>query len=337
MVSIIMPVYNAEKFLKETVESMLNQTYTNFEFLIFNDGSTDGSLAILQQYTDPRIRLIHSDQNKGYLHWLNAGITESKGKYIARMDSDDISMPDRLEKQVHFLEQNSHIAIVGTGIVIFNDKTGEKPYHSLSSGQEIKWGLIFKNRLIHPSVMMRREVIISSGILYRQEFYGSEDYRFWTEAIQHNLSVTNIPSALLKYRDHGNNFTKTNRDRQIDNSKRIAKDYLTFLLPAISESKAGEMVEKIYSAEPGAIVSLFHDFRTVCKQNELELLIPFLRDCIVEQFFRIKKCTLRDVVLFRRKLSVVPGGFYADGKRQVIIKHYIKLKLGRSKKRTNLS
>lgn len=331
MVSIIMPVYNAEKFLKETVESMLNQTYTDFEFLIFNDGSRDRSLAVLQQYTDPRIRLIHSDQNRGYLYWLNAGIAESKGKYIARMDSDDISMPDRLDKQVSFLEQNPQIAIVGTGIVIFNDQTGEKSYHSLSSEQEIRWGLIFKNRLIHPSVMMRRDAIISSEILYKQEFYGSEDYRFWTEAIQHNLSVTNLPSVLLKYRDHGNNFTKKNRDRQIDNSKRIAKDYLSFLLPAISENKAGEMVEKIYATGPDAIVSLFHDFREACKPNELEQLIPFLRDCIVEQFFRIKKCTLKDVIRFRKKLSVVPSASYADRKKSVIIKHYIKLKLGRAK------
>ena len=97
MVSIIMPVYNASRFLKETIDSILNQTYTDFEFLIFNDGSTDESFSIIQHYKDPRIRLINSAENKGYLYWLNVGIQEAKGEYIARMDADDIAMPKRLE------------------------------------------------------------------------------------------------------------------------------------------------------------------------------------------------------------------------------------------------
>src|SRR5687767_15012610 len=106
MISVILPVYNAEKFLADAIESILNQSNATFELLIYNDGSTDNSASIIRKYNDPRIIFVDSDQNKGYLYWLNRGILESKGKYIARMDSDDIALPGRFESQVQFLEQH---------------------------------------------------------------------------------------------------------------------------------------------------------------------------------------------------------------------------------------
>jgi len=114
-VSIVMSVYNAQKYLDEAIESILNQTYSNFEFIIINDGSTDKSLEIIENYAkkDSRIIVINRE-NKGLIYSLNEGIRKANGKYIARMDADDISLPQRLEKQVEFMEKNKNIGICGT-------------------------------------------------------------------------------------------------------------------------------------------------------------------------------------------------------------------------------
>ena len=114
MVTVLMAVYNGEKFLKEAMESILTQTFTDFEFLIINDGSTDNSVKIIEEFNDPRIRLIHNEKNLKLIASLNKGISLAKGKYIARMDCDDISMPYRLEKEVDFLENSLEYGLVGT-------------------------------------------------------------------------------------------------------------------------------------------------------------------------------------------------------------------------------
>ena len=122
-----MPVYNGEKYLQEAIESILNQTFKDFEFIIINDGSTDKTLEIIKSFTDPRIKLI-TQENRGIIYSLNKGITESRGKYIARMDADDISLPERLEKEYRFLEQNPNYGIVGTTFLIKLPALSEPPH-----------------------------------------------------------------------------------------------------------------------------------------------------------------------------------------------------------------
>src|SRR6185369_12980087 len=131
LISVVLPVYNGEEYLRESIDSILKQSYSNFEFLILNDGSSDRSEEIIQSYSDPRIKY-HKHANCGLAATLNKGIELAKGEYIARQDQDDISLPTRLEKQITFLENHSEYAMVGTGSKIWraNKKTGRSHHHA---------------------------------------------------------------------------------------------------------------------------------------------------------------------------------------------------------------
>ena len=168
-ISIVMSVYNGEKYLREAVNSILNQTFKDFEFIIINDGSTDGTREILESYNDPRIILIHKG-NMGLTQSLNKGIALAKGKYIARQDADDISLPERLEKQIEFLERNEKVALLGTAIEII-DEIGNylqtiKPPTDDSS---IRKGIKQNNYFCHGSVIFKRQGFFELGG-YREFF-----------------------------------------------------------------------------------------------------------------------------------------------------------------------
>lgn len=210
-ISVIMSVYNGEKFLKESVLSILNQTYADFEFIIINDGSTDLSLEILRGFEekDKRIRLI-SRENKGLTPSLNEGMKLAQGEYIARMDSDDISMPERFEKQITFLEKNKDIALCGTWAINIDENGNEiGEYKTPITNKEIKKNILFHNPFIHPSVMIRKSVFEKVG-LYNEEFKHIEDYELWTRVIP-RFKTANIQDFLLKYRLTSSGVTKKNR------------------------------------------------------------------------------------------------------------------------------
>ncbi len=157
LVSVVMSVYNGDLYLREAIESILNQTYTNFEFIIINDGSIDKSSEIIKEYSDPRIKLIEHE-NQGLARSLNKGIRMSNGEYIARMDSDDISFPTRLDKQVHFLLDNPDYVVVGSKAIIIEKGGAEIFYHeSYTAWEDIKTRLI-KNPIFHSSAMFRKEI-----------------------------------------------------------------------------------------------------------------------------------------------------------------------------------
>lgn len=199
-ISVIMSVYNGEKFLKESVLSILNQTYADFEFIIINDGSTDLSLEILRGFEekDKRIRLI-SRENKGLTPSLNEGIKLAQGEYIARMDSDDISMPERFEKQITFLEKNKDIALCGTWAINIDENGNEiGEYKTPITNKEIKKNILFHNPFIHPSVMIRKEIVNNIG-LYNEKIKYAQDYEYWLRMIKKN-KVANLDDFLIKYR-----------------------------------------------------------------------------------------------------------------------------------------
>lgn len=206
-VTVLMPVYNAEKYLKEAIDSILNQTFKDFEFLIINDGSIDKSVDIIESYNDFRIKLIHNDQNRGIIHTLNKGLELAQGKYIARMDADDISLPNRLDKQVDFMEQNKEIGIAGTYIRVFNGKFSYKGQKLFTKSKKIKEGLMFRNLLMHPSIVMRKSMLEEYSLKYNKRHKHLEDYGLWVEASNH-MKLANIPKHLLKYRNNPNSITK---------------------------------------------------------------------------------------------------------------------------------
>ena len=227
MISVIMPVYNAEKFIIEAIESILNQTFSDFEFLIFDDCSTDNSLDIIKSFKDERIRLFTSDRNIGYLEHLNTGISLARSKYIARMDADDVSSIYRFEKQVQYLEQNSSVVLVGTSEVYIDDKGQEinkiKTYYP---SHLIFTFLFFGNVFIHSSVMVKTEII--KGFRYNKRYYTAEDYFLWS-TIASAQKVAIIPAQLVRYRLHSNNISVTKRKEQEQSQMKVFEFHLSKL------------------------------------------------------------------------------------------------------------
>jgi glycosyltransferase involved in cell wall biosynthesis len=164
-ISVIMTVYNGEKFLREAIDSVLNQTFQDFELIIIDDGSTDSTLKIINSYSDSRIRLIENIQNRGQSYSRNLGIKESKGEYVAIMDADDIMYPSRLEKQLDFLQSQNRIICFSWADII--NETGEwvKLKTHISDSQLIHAKLIFECPLIHPTAMWNKESFINNNFL----------------------------------------------------------------------------------------------------------------------------------------------------------------------------
>lgn len=241
LVSVVMSVYNAEKYLKESIESILNQTYENIEFIIINDGSMDSSLSIIKDYIkkDNRIILVDNIENKGLIYSLNKGIDIAKGKYIVRMDADDISLESRIEEQVKFMDNNGDIALSGTSNIIFfnKNKVINKKMNAIENYEDIKANSIFSCSFVHPSVIMRNDIIKKENFKYKEEFKHAEDFGLWCE-IMSKYKVANINKPLLRYRVVKTSVTRqANKDmrQREDIFKRIYKMYLNNLGLEISE------------------------------------------------------------------------------------------------------
>jgi glycosyltransferase involved in cell wall biosynthesis len=224
-VTVLMPVYNAEEFLKETIDSILNQSYKDFEFLIINDGSKDKSVEIIEGYSDERIRLIHNEENMGLIKTLNRGIELAKGKYIARMDADDIAELNRLEIQVDYMEKNEDVALVGSNGTMFLSKKPmvKKPSNFPTKYEDIRCKLLFESTFMHPAVMMRRSVLIENNYRYRLEYKATEDYGLWVEIAKEH-KVINLPNKLLNYRIVSSSITNQalkNMEERVKVMKRI--------------------------------------------------------------------------------------------------------------------
>lgn len=223
LISVVMSVYNGEKYVSEAIESILNQTYGNFEFIIINDGSTDKTDDILNFYlkNDDRIKIFNNIQNKGLIYSLNKGLEIAQGKYIARMDADDISENNRFEKQIEYLEKNKHIALCGTYIKIFKNSNIllRKVMRTETDFRKIKFKLLFRNYIAHPTVMIRKEIIDRYNLKYNCEDKGMEDYGLWLHLSKYeNIAI--ISESLLKYRV--SNFSITsNVIKNIDYYKSI--------------------------------------------------------------------------------------------------------------------
>lgn len=203
-ISVLMPVYNAEKFLKKAINSILGQTFKDYEFLIINDGSTDNSKKIILSYKDSRIRYYENKINQGVIKTLNRGLRLSKGKYIARMDADDISMKYRLKKQYNFMEQNQQIAVSGTWLKIIGNKTqNNKIWENPCDHNSIKCSALFYSPIFHPTAILRSNIFIKYHIFYNSSYIHAEDYALWVK-IMEKEKVANINDVLLYHRIHPN-------------------------------------------------------------------------------------------------------------------------------------
>ncbi|MEI6352473.1 MAG: glycosyltransferase [Candidatus Nomurabacteria bacterium] len=227
IISVIMPVYNGEKFLKEAIESILNQSFQDFELIIINDASTDNSLNIINKYSDNilyknKIKIINNKENlfskHGIVKVLNSGMKIANGKYIARMDADDISLPERFEKQINILEKEN-ATLCGTWAITINEDGKEisKMNYPKTSWIGNKFYLLKGNPFIHPTVMFNKETIQNIGSY--KNYKHIEDYELWTRIVPEYKSI-NIPEYLFKYRIHSNQITrKTNLEMRLKGIK----------------------------------------------------------------------------------------------------------------------
>jgi len=197
-ISVVMSVYNGEKHLRESIESILNQTFTDFEFIIVNDGSTDNSLEIIKSYDDERIKIINNEENIGLTKSLNKAIKQARGVYIARQDADDISLSNRLELQFKFLEKHPEVALLGTGIYVIDENGDEIEKRIMHPNP--KRSLLKGNRFIHGSVMFRKSVIDELGA-YNETLRYSQDYELWLR-LSKEYAVRNLTVPLYKLRMH---------------------------------------------------------------------------------------------------------------------------------------
>jgi glycosyltransferase involved in cell wall biosynthesis len=237
-VSVVMPVYNGEPYLREAIESILNQTFTDFEFIIVNDGSTDRTAEILTTYAaqDHRIRLVRNERNLGLIKTLNKGGALAQGKYIARHDADDISLPERLARQVDYLEQHPEVGILGTAYYrMFTD--GQ---HSLRqpplTDTEIRWRLLFGNIWCHPSMMFRRHLLTKGEPIYNN-FFHAEDYELWLRLLKRTRAAT-LPVPLVEYRVHERSICVIHSEPQEQMVTTISTRQIQSLLPHHSLSQA---------------------------------------------------------------------------------------------------
>jgi glycosyltransferase involved in cell wall biosynthesis len=201
-ISVLMAVYNSEKYLKEAIDSILNQTFKDFDFFIVEDASTDSSAAILSQYTDSRIKIITNETNKGLTSNLNLMLSICSGKYIARMDADDIALPNRFQIQYDYMESHPEIGICGSSVDAFFEGTKKKQtvdYASEDSG--IRAFAFFQSPFCHPTVMIRKEVLDKNQLQYPLEYRTGQDYALWIELLK-VTQCANLPVVLLRFRKH---------------------------------------------------------------------------------------------------------------------------------------
>ena len=206
-VTVLMPVYNAGKFLREAVDSILRQSFTGFEFLIIDDGSTDDSQSIIRSYDDSRIRFVQNESNLGVALTLNKGLSLAQGQYIARMDGDDVSEPERLYKQVDFLENKKKLGLCGSWILNFNSKV--RYVDRFPVGEDcIKASIILRNPIAHPTVMMRTEMFRKHGLEYDPNCLAAQDYELWARCVNY-FPIDNIQEPLLRFRINEGGITHT--------------------------------------------------------------------------------------------------------------------------------
>lgn len=211
-VSVLMPVYNAEGFLAQAIDSIIGQTYSDWELVIINDGSTDSSKTIIESYSDKRIKYYENEGNLKLIKTLNKGIDLCQGEYIARMDADDISLPERLAKQVAFLDDNPLHIMCGTDAAVINNE-GQKigKIRNIDSNDFLQINLLFSDPFVHPSVLIRRDVLIAKR--YDEYYKHIEDYELWCR-IAPLGHIANINEDLLEYRWHDTNISVLHSDTQ---------------------------------------------------------------------------------------------------------------------------
>ena len=221
-ISVIMAVYNGEKYLRPAIESILGQTFSDFEFIIINDGSTDRTLEIIDSYHDERIVYLENERNMGLSATFNKGISVARGEYIACMDADDLSLKRRFAIQLAYLKNHTDVDILGTSIIMI-DEEGRKrrTHHRPKSHLGLKWASLFSTPLYHPTVIAKAEILKHHP--YNEDLHNSEDYELWSRLLfTTSTRFASLSEPLLLYRSYPHSFTQS-----INVNKRVGSAHNT--------------------------------------------------------------------------------------------------------------
>lgn len=323
MISVIMPVFNGETYIETAIKSILNQTFTDFEFIIVDDGSTDNSNSIIKQFHDSRIKFIQNEKNLGLINSLNIAISHANGKYIARMDHDDVSMLNRFEKQIHFLENNQEYGLIGSWVEVI--PKSHAPIHYHTDYNSIRFAMAFYCPFIHPTVMIRKSILNELDVIYDKNYLHAEDFELWSRIIQ-KTKVCNIDIELLQYRIHETQISSIHKSHQIQIASKIKEKYINSILGEHTQIflDAFNTNDKLLKSRLNALLELFrlnkiHSFfggenlaRKI--ESEWKLLILESNKISFREFILITKSQLsKNIKLsLKQKFAIIKKIIYKD-------------------------
>jgi glycosyltransferase involved in cell wall biosynthesis len=290
-ITVLMPVYNCELYVCEAIDSVLGQSFSDFEFLIIDDASSDSTVSLIKSYNDSRIQLIEKPINTGYTNSLNYGLKIAKGKYIARMDGDDISLQERFVKQVSFLEANPDIILCGSWYSIIGSERIEKVPEK---HDQIKLAFLKGNCIAHPSVMMRKQSLDLFSIVYDVAKEPAEDYDLWVRLMSKG-KLHNLQEVLLDYRTHSKQVSNRQSVEQRNRVIEIRNSVFNFLeLELLPEERL--VLDKVINNGKGIFFSDIGIFKNlqarllVSNTNSLFESTGFEKDILEMEQIVIKRC-----------------------------------------------
>ncbi len=305
-ISVCMPMYNASRYLRECIDSVLAQTFTDFEFLIVDDGSTDNSVEIVESYSDPRIRLIK--RRHDYIASLNCLLDEAKGKYIARMDADDIMLPHRIQIQFEYMEADLNVDVLGGEVVAIDGKS-EQHFHALTYISP--WEMIDGCCLAHPTVMIRQNTIKRYGFRYKEDNKFAEDYGLWFDMLRHNCILRNLCEPLVKYRLSESQVSVRESERQAKQTQKLRQNACDWLVQLIYSYL--DKVNQVYPTKQALSViipflnegeEIVNTVKSIRETASAEVEIIVVDDCSYDNINYIELLAPHNVRYYRNEIRM---------------------------------
>lgn len=302
-ISVLLPVYNGERYVKAAIESIIGQSFQNFELIIIDDGSTDNSVSVIQSFSDERILFIKNHSNIGLVATLNNALSLAKGEFIARMDGDDISVPSRLQKQFDYLKSNPTIGLCGSQL----STIGEGEVYSYPEwNEDIQFRFLTYNAIAHPAVMFRKQLLLDYDLKYEAIYYPAEDYMLWVK-LAAVTSFYNFQEPLLKYRLHHASISKTLPNKQ---NAKVNQIRAYFLLHSIGlwSLEFEKLLKNIFNGDSNfdmdelkkvaRLADLCIEYNT---KFDSEKFKKYISNCFYEACLQTKAPKLRLLTLYIKK------------------------------------
>lgn len=295
-VTVFMPVYNAEKYLHQAIESILQQTYEDFELLIIDDGSTDKSISVIETYSDSRIRLVVNNHNTGLSAVRNKALEIIDSEFLALLDADDIAMPDRLKKEIEYLDKNSDIAAVGSyAATIDENGCGRDMFRpQLTDSDYIRAYMIFNNAVANSSAMIRKSVVDENNIRYADCCYGVEDYKFWCELLKVG-NIANIGEMMLKYRIVSDGVTAKANSNQLNERKEVLKE--------IQKDNIEFYGFDFSDEEINVLLEIFTEDEMIHSIEKIEMLYRALKSMVFQAYSKKMKFAKKIEIMCRKRFG----------------------------------